>query len=93
MIQLPVKKIQDEIIEAYQIDFHKYTKQYQIPHVTKVFETIPALLGKKFIYSHIDNNVRIEAIKNAVQLLETAGIAMCWLSHVCTTTAFRCLKK
>ena len=68
--------IQDEIIESYQIDFHKYAKQHEIPHVSKVFEAIPANLGNKFIYSHIDEHVRTESIKNALNLLETAGIAL-----------------
>lgn len=68
--------IQDEIIESYQIDFHKYAKQHEIPHVTQVFETIPALLGKKFIYSRVDEHLRINVIKNALALLETAGIAI-----------------
>jgi hypothetical protein len=68
------QRIQDEIIESYQIDFHKYAKAHETPHVSKVFETIPAMLGKKFIYSHIDKDSRIEAIKNALLLLEVAGI-------------------
>lgn len=70
------QRLQDEIIESYQIDFHKYAKQHEIPYVTKIFEAIPALLGKKFIYSHVDEHARIENIKNALKLLETAGIAI-----------------
>lgn len=70
------QRIQDEIIESYQIDFHKYAKQHEIPYVTKVFEAIPAHLGGKFIYSHIDEHARTDSIKNALNLLETAGIAM-----------------
>lgn len=70
------QKIQDEIIESYQIDFHKYAKQHEIPHMTNVFETIPTFLGKKFVYSHVDEHARIDVIKNALHLLETAGIAI-----------------
>lgn len=68
------QRTQDEIIEAYQIDFHKYAKDREIPHITKVFEKIPAMLGRKFIYSHIDSDIRVEHIKNALLLLEQAGI-------------------
>lgn len=67
--------IQDEIIESYQIDFHKYSKQHEISHVTKVFEMIPSMIGQKFVYSRVDRDVRTETIKNALLLLETAGIA------------------
>lgn len=70
------QRIQDEIIESYQIDFHKYAKQHQITYVTKVFETIPTFIGRKFIYSHVDELTRVEVIKNALELLETAGIAI-----------------
>lgn len=70
------QEIQDEIIESYQIDFNKYAKQHEITHVTQVFESIPALLGKKFIYSQVTEHARSEAIKNALGLLETAGIAI-----------------
>ena len=69
------QQIQDEIIESYQIDFHKYAKQHEISKVTKVFERIPMFLGKKFIYTHVDEGSRIEPIKNALKLLEMSGIA------------------
>ncbi|MHB1946585.1 MAG: ATP-binding protein [Gammaproteobacteria bacterium] len=70
------QKIQDEIIESYQIDFHKYAKQHEIPSVAKVFETIPAFIGNKFVYSRVDEHARVDVIKNALGLLETAGIAI-----------------
>lgn len=73
---LVCQRIQDEIIESYQIDFHKYAKQHEIPYVSKVFESIPAMIGKKFIYSRVDEHLRADVIKNALQLLETAGIAI-----------------
>jgi len=73
---LVCQHLQDEIIESYQIDFHRYAKQHEIPHVTKVFESIPAHIGNKFIYSHIDPHTRTEMLKNALKLLETAGIAI-----------------
>lgn len=70
------QKIQDEIIESYQIDFYKYAKQHQVTKVTQVFEAIPSMLGKKFIYSRVDENTRAEIIKDALKLLELAGIAI-----------------
>ena len=69
------QRIQDEIIESYQIDFYKYAKQRELPYVTKVFEMIPAMLGRKFKYSQVDDTIRSEHIKNALNLLEVAGIA------------------
>ena len=69
------QRLQDEIIESYQIDFHKYAKQHEIPNVSRVFEKIPVMLGKKFVYSHVDHDSRVDIIKNALLLLEQAGIA------------------
>lgn len=69
------QRIQDEIIESYQIDFNRYAREHETPHVARVFETIPAMLGNKFIYSHVDRDSRSEVIKNALLLLEVAGIA------------------
>lgn len=69
------QRIQDEIIESYQIDFYRYAREHEIPHVTKVFTKIPSMLGKKFIYSRVDDGNRSEVIKNALLLLDTAGIA------------------
>lgn len=69
------QKIQDEIIESYKIDFYKYAKEHETPHVSRVFETIPFMLGNKFIYSRVDSDSRSEVIKNALLLLDVAGIA------------------
>jgi predicted AAA+ superfamily ATPase len=69
------QRIQDEIIESYQIDFHKYAKTHESPYVAKVFEAIPAMLGTKFVYSRVDKDSRSDVIKNALLLLDVAGIA------------------
>jgi predicted AAA+ superfamily ATPase len=69
------QELQDAIIESYQIDFHRYAKQHDVIHVSRVFETIPTMIGKKFIYSQVDEHTRSESIKNALSLLEIAGIA------------------
>ncbi|MBI5448497.1 MAG: ATP-binding protein [Gammaproteobacteria bacterium] len=67
---------QDEIIESYQIDFYKYAKQHEITHVSSVFNAIPQLIGKKFVYANVDEHTRGEIIKKALNLLEMAGIAI-----------------
>lgn len=68
------QRLQDEIIEAYQQDFHKYARDRQIPYVTKVFENVPKQLGCKFKYAHIDSETRSFLLKNALELLIKAGI-------------------
>ncbi|HPS28734.1 MAG TPA: ATP-binding protein [bacterium] len=69
-----VRKIHNDIIDTYRQDFIKYAKNQQIHHVEKVFSVIPRMLGKKFIYSHIDESLKSREIKPALELLEMAGI-------------------
>ncbi len=69
------QEIQDRIIYTYQQDFHKYAKHNKIEHVTKVFESIPIQLGRKFKFNHIDQDLRGVPLKEALWLLIKAGIA------------------
>lgn len=75
-------EIQDEIIEAYQQDFHKYASDKQIPYLSKVFAAIPKLLGKKFKFSHVDVDTHTLPLKEALSLLNKASIA-----HYCYHTS------
>ena len=76
------QKIQDELLEAFRQDFHKYAKDRQIPHVTRVFENIPKQLGKRFMYSNIDTDVRSMYYREALSLLQKAGVV-----HLCYHTS------
>ncbi len=70
------QEIQDEIIDAYVQDFHKYASDKQIPYVSKVFNSIPKQLGNKFKYVHIDADMHSLPLKNALNLLIKAGVAL-----------------
>jgi len=39
-----------------------------------VFRSVPGMTGQKFVYAHVDRGVKSEKIKEALELLETAGI-------------------
>lgn len=68
------QRVQDEIIETYQQDFHKYAKDRQIPYIHKVFSGVPEQLGHKFKYVNIDTEIRSYLLKEAFELLIKAGI-------------------
>lgn len=70
------QRLQDEILQAYRQDFLKYAKRNQIDHVSQIFDAVPAQLGKKFTYSHVNPHIRAQALKQAMQLLEMAGVAI-----------------
>src|SRR3972149_98809 len=76
------QELQDEIISAYTQDFYKYAKYKNIEYVTKIFEAIPAQLGKKFKFANVDNEIRSMYLKEALTLLSKAGIA-----HLCFHSA------
>jgi uncharacterized protein len=75
------QELQDEIISAYSQGFYKYAKHKNIEYVTRIFESIPAQLGKKFKFANVDNEIRSVYLKEALMLLTKAGIAhMCFHS-------------
>ena len=61
------------LIAAYQYDFVKYAKSYQIKYLDSLFSRIPQQLGKKFKYSQI-GEFRKRELEPCVDLLATAGI-------------------
>lgn len=76
------QQLQSEIIAVYMQDFYKYARSQQISSVTKVFESVPVQLGKKFKFSNVDNEVRAAPLRDALALLEKARIV-----HLCHHTS------
>jgi len=58
------QRIQRSIIDTYIDDLL----------LRKVFEAVYTMVGQKFVYAHVDRSVKAEKIKDALELLETAGI-------------------
>lgn len=70
-----VTRIHSDLIESFRQDFSKYVGRKQIRYVDTVFNSIPRLLGKKFVYQSVDREVRSRELKPALTLLAKAGIA------------------
>ena len=66
--------IQASIIETYIDDFAKYGKGNQLNRLQYLFKYIPANLGQKVKYSHIDPHSQARDIKPIIDLLDKAGI-------------------
>ncbi len=67
--------IQSTLIESFKLDFEKYCKnKKKIPHLDKVFNAIPRLLGSKLKYSNIDRDIKSAELEFAISLLEKSGI-------------------
>lgn len=75
-----VRKIQEEIIKYYIMDFAKYAPASDIPKLTLLWESIPKHLArenKKFIFSAVKKSARAREYENALIWLEDAGLIYC----------------
>lgn len=67
-------RIQRSIIDTFIDDFGKYAKDAKHEMLKKVFDAVPAMVGQRFVYTRIDRTVKAGKIKEALELLQTAGI-------------------
>ncbi|MCP4219237.1 MAG: ATP-binding protein [bacterium] len=67
-------KIHRSIVDTYRQDFNKYAVRFQLKYVELLFNSIPALLGKKFKYSNIPGEYRKRELMPSLDLLVKAGI-------------------
>ncbi len=68
------QRIQRSIIDTYIDDFSKYSTNSKIKYLKKVFYAASSMIGQKFVYSKVDNNIKSRELKDAVEMLETAGV-------------------
>jgi uncharacterized protein len=69
-----VSEMQQNILQTYRDDFSKYAKRISLERLDEVFRIVPKLLGKKFKYSFINKEVRVELLKKALNLLCKARV-------------------
>ncbi len=67
-------RIQASIAMTYRDDFGKYASKVRIPHLQNVFAMVPKLVGRKFKYTHVDETAHARELKEALDLLEKAGV-------------------
>ena len=66
--------MQTNLLQTYRIDFGKYAKIVQHKYLQKVFDSAPRLAGQRIKYSTIDADTKSRDLKNALRLLDLAGI-------------------
>jgi len=67
-------EIQDDLIQSFFDDFHKYAKESEIEYLAAVFRSVPLQLGRKFKYVSVDPSIRSRYLSSASSLLELAGL-------------------
>ncbi len=71
------RKIQNEILEAFQRDFSKYTVKSQAIRISELWHSIPGQLArerKKFKYSEVRKNARSADYEQVIEWLRKAGL-------------------
>lgn len=74
-----VEKIQDIILNSYELDFAKHAPLSDTPKLSLIWDYIPRELSKensKFIYGHVKQGARAKDLEDALQWLISAG--MCY---------------
>jgi predicted AAA+ superfamily ATPase len=72
-----VRKIQNVIINAYELDFSKHAPVQQIPRIRMVWQSIISQLAKensKFIYNLLRQGARAKDFEIAIEWLKDAGL-------------------
>jgi len=68
------QRLQSAITQTYRDDFGKYASKVKNKYLDKIFYAVPKMIGQKFIYSHVDQNIQSRELKEALLLLEKAGV-------------------
>ncbi|MCL5261018.1 MAG: ATP-binding protein [Gammaproteobacteria bacterium] len=74
-----VREIQQDLLQAYNLDFAKHAPRNQIMKINQVWQSIPSQLGKenkKFIFSKIAKGARTKDFAEAIQWLIEAGLML-----------------
>ncbi len=74
-----VEKIQDIILNSYELDFAKHAPLSDAPKLSLIWDYIPRELSKensKFVYGHVKKGARAKDLEDALQWLISSG--MCY---------------
>jgi predicted AAA+ superfamily ATPase len=71
---LGCQQVLDDLMTTYYDDFAKYKKRVPPTRLRDVFSSVMEQTSKKFTYSKASYEVNIDQIKEALQLLEMAGL-------------------
>jgi predicted AAA+ superfamily ATPase len=67
-------RVHSELLMSYRDDFSKYAGKISTSYLEETMTAIPQLLGQKFIYSHVNPDIKATALKNTLNLLCKARI-------------------
>lgn len=68
-------QIQNDLLATYRDDFSKYKGRLAIERLDEVLNSIPKMLGQKFVFSRVNKTIQASTIKHVLDLLEKARIS------------------
>ncbi|MDD4869340.1 MAG: ATP-binding protein [Kiritimatiellae bacterium] len=68
------EQVQQSILSTYRDDFAKYASRAKHRRIEKIFTAVPQLVGRKFMFSHVDREERARELGAALQLLCLARV-------------------
>ena len=74
---IEVRRIQNEILNGYELDLSKHAPKEQVPRIRMVWKSIPSQLfkdNKKFIYGALKKGARANDFEIAIQWLVDSGL-------------------
>jgi len=72
---LAAESAQRSILETYQQDFGKYRRRIPHDRIQKLFQSLPAQVGKKWVHARINPDDKAQATDQALDALCRAGVA------------------
>lgn len=73
---VPVRDVQNQILQTYIADFSKYNSRIQVERIERVFYSIITQLGKKIIYQKIDPDSQSRDTRRIIELLIDARVLL-----------------
>ena len=71
---LESEQVQQSILATYRDDFSKYSTKAEHRRIEKIFSSVPRLVGRKFMFSHVDREERARELGPALHLLCLARV-------------------
>lgn len=69
-----INQIQHDLLATYRDDFSKYKGRIEYARLDEVLIAVPKMLGKKFVYSHVNDSISSNTIKQVLDLLGRARV-------------------
>ncbi|MBY0545300.1 MAG: ATP-binding protein [Gammaproteobacteria bacterium] len=69
-----MSRLQHDLLATYRDDFAKYAGKTPCSRLDEVMLSVPRMLGERFIFSHVNQDIQSSTVKEALQLLLKARL-------------------